>query len=157
MTMPNSGNGTPSADELAVRSLYFHLLDSWNRRDAAAFAAPFVEDGKVVGFDGSQVEGRAEIEASNRRIFADHATGRYVGKVRAVRMLREGVALLSAVSGVIPAGAHDLNPALNALQALVAVQQAGVWRIVLYQNTPAQFHGRPQAVEELTAELRALI
>ena len=32
--------------------------------------------------------------------------------------------------------------------------QAGEWRISLFQNTPAQFHGRPDLVERLTRELR---
>ena len=31
----------------------------------------------------------------------------------------------------------------------------GQWRIALFQNTPAQFHGRPEAAEALTDELRA--
>jgi hypothetical protein len=29
-------------------------------------------------------------------------------------------------------------------------------RIVLFQNTPAQFHGRPELVEEMTRELQAV-
>jgi hypothetical protein len=31
------------------------------------------------------------------------------------------------------------------------------WHIVQFQNTPAQFHGRPEAGEALTSELRALV
>ncbi|MGZ4033139.1 MAG: SgcJ/EcaC family oxidoreductase, partial [Tumebacillaceae bacterium] len=31
------------------------------------------------------------------------------------------------------------------------------WQIALFQNTPAQFHGRPELVEQMTAELRELI
>jgi hypothetical protein len=38
---------------------------------------------------------------------------------------------------------------------MVAVRTADGWRITLLQNTPAQFHGRPEAVEALTTELRA--
>jgi hypothetical protein len=34
--------------------------------------------------------------------------------------------------------------------------QHGQWRIVLFQNTPAQFHGRPSLVEEMTRELQAV-
>ena len=145
-----------SGVDAPIRALYRQLLASWNRRDAGAFAAAFVEDGTVIGFDGSPVGGRDAIRESNQRIFDHHATGRYVGKVRDVRRLGDGVALLSAVSGVVPAGAADLNPALNALQTLVAVYQDGAWRIAHYQNTPAQFHGRPELVEALTAELREI-
>jgi hypothetical protein len=51
----------------------------------------------------------------------------------------------------------NLNPAVNAVQSLVAVKNAGEWRIALFQNTPAQFHGRPELVQELTEELRGLL
>jgi uncharacterized protein (TIGR02246 family) len=141
----------------AISALYHGLLSAWNARDAAAFAAPFAEEGHVIGFDGSEMTGRAEIAATLGGIFADHQTGRYVGTVRAVTLLAPDVALLRAVSGIIPAGQNDLNPALNAIQTLLAVRSDGQWRIVLYQNTPAQFHGRPDAVQRLTDELRLLL
>jgi len=68
--------------EAEVRTLYQRVLEGWNRRSADDFAAPFAEDGEVVGFDGSQNTGRAEIAAEMGRIFVDHETGTYVGKVR---------------------------------------------------------------------------
>jgi uncharacterized protein (TIGR02246 family) len=145
---------TPSTDESAVQALYQQLLAHWNARQAAEFAAPFTEDAEVIGFDGSQMTGRAEIEAALKGIFADHETGAYVGIIRSVRFLAPAVAMLRAVSGVIPAGQEDLNPALNAQQALIAIKHDGAWRIALYQNTPAQFHGRPDLVQRLTDELR---
>jgi uncharacterized protein (TIGR02246 family) len=146
---------TAETAEIAVRALYYQLLASWNARDASNFAAPFMEDAEVIGFDGSQMTGRAEIEATLRQIFADHETGAYIGIIRSMRFFPSHVALLSAVSGVIPAGQDDLNPALNALQTLIAVERDDGWRIALYQNTPAQFHGRPDLAQRLTDELRA--
>jgi uncharacterized protein (TIGR02246 family) len=145
---------TPSLDESAIRALYQQLLASWNARDAAGFAALFADDAEVIGFDGSHMTGRAEIEATLKGIFADHETGAYVGIIRSVRFLTPAVALLRAVSGVIPAGQSDLNPALNAQQALIAIKHDGAWRITLYQNTPAQFHDRPDSAQRLTDELR---
>jgi uncharacterized protein (TIGR02246 family) len=140
--------------ETAVRDLYRRLLDGWNRDSAEDFAAAFAEDGEIVGFDGSQNSGREEIAAEIGRIFADHETGTYVGKVREVRPLGSDAAVLSAVAGVVPAGQSDLEPKLNSVQALVAERRDGEWQVVLYQNTPAQFHGRPELVEGLTEELR---
>ncbi|HEV2235392.1 MAG TPA: SgcJ/EcaC family oxidoreductase, partial [Ktedonobacterales bacterium] len=90
-------------------------------------------------------------------IFADHATARYVGIARGVQRLGPGVALLGAVVGMVPAGSADLNPAVNAIQSLVAVRRGEAWRVALFQNTPAQFHGRTDLAAALTEELRALL
>jgi uncharacterized protein (TIGR02246 family) len=150
--------GTIANDEEAamdeVRALYHQVLDAWNRRSARDFAALFADDGEVIGFDGSENKTRAKIAEELERIFADHETGRYVGKVRSVRPLGSDRALVRAVGGLVPAGATDLNPELNAVQSVVAERRDDGWRIVLYQNTPAQFHGRPELVERLTQELR---
>ena len=139
-----------------VRDLYHRVLTAWNDRDPAAMAALMCEDGSIVGFDGSQDNGRQAIETTQRVIFANHPTPRYVGIVREVRLLSPDVALLRAVAGVIPHGQADINPALNSIQSLVAVNQDGAWRVALYHNTPAAFHGRPELGDALTAELRAL-
>jgi hypothetical protein len=59
---------------------------------------------------------------------------------------------------MIPHGEADIDPKINAVQSLVAVINKGDdWKIALFQNTPAQFHGRPELGEELTKELRALL
>jgi uncharacterized protein (TIGR02246 family) len=139
--------------EKAVRATYRAILAGWNAQDATAFAAPFADEGEVIGFDGSRVVGRAQIEAEMAGIFADHATGRYVGIARSVRQLAPGVAIVHAVSGVVPAGADAINPDLNAIQSLVTQRQGDEWRVILYQNTPAAFHGRPELADALTAEL----
>jgi uncharacterized protein (TIGR02246 family) len=140
--------------EVALQALYRAVLAAWNADDADAFAASFADDGQVVGFDGSEITGRASIAEQMAAIFADHATGSYVGIVRSVRPLGPDAALLRAVSGVVPAGESDLKPELNAIQSLVAERHDGRWKIILYHNTPAQFHGRPELAEALTDELR---
>lgn len=141
--------------EEEVRATYHAILAGWNAADATAFAAPFADDGEVIGFDGSRVVGRVPIEAEMAGIFTDHATGRYVGIVRGVRQLGRDVAVLHAVSGVLPAGADAIKPDLNSMQSLVAQRQADGWQVILYQNTPAAFHGRPELADALTAELTA--
>ena len=80
----------------------------------------------------------------------------YVGKVREVRELTgTGVVVLRAVVGMVPPGADDINPDVNAVQTMVAASgRDGELRIALLQSTPAAFHGRPDEVDALTAELR---
>jgi uncharacterized protein (TIGR02246 family) len=141
-------------DDDAVRDLYRRLIEAWNAASAAAFAGLFLEDGAAIGFDGTKHSGRDRIAAELGAIFNDHATGRYVGKVRDVRGLADGAAMLHADVGMVPAGASDLKPELNARQVVVAERRDDGWRVVLFQTTPAQLHGRPEEVEALTAELR---
>ncbi|HZH49456.1 MAG TPA: SgcJ/EcaC family oxidoreductase [Nitrospira sp.] len=145
------------SDEQRVAALYRELLNCWNKRDAAAFAALFAEDGQTVGFDGSIHDGRAQILADLSIIFANHPTAAYVGKIRKVRFLTTEVGVVSAVAGMVPSGKSDLNPAVNAMQTLIATRTDGRWSISLFQNTPAAFHGRPELGEQLTAELRQVL
>ncbi|WP_055587499.1 SgcJ/EcaC family oxidoreductase [Peterkaempfera griseoplana] len=150
--------GTDAAVDRAVRELYRALLEGWNTRDAEAFAATFAEDGEAIGFDGSRHCGRDQIAADMAALFAGHLTPVYVAKVRGVRLLGSDAAVLQAVAGLVPPGESDVKPELNARQTIVAGRLGGGgWRIVLLQNTPAQFHGRPELREGLTAELRDLL
>jgi uncharacterized protein (TIGR02246 family) len=100
---------------------------------------------------------RARSESALTQIFGDHETAKYIAKVREVRRLAEGVALLRAVVGMVPPGESKLNPDANAIQVLLATRSDSHWRISLLQNTPAQYHGRPEIVEQLTAELTELL
>ena len=140
-----------------VEALYRALLDRWNNGDAAGYGALFTPDGSIVGFDGSCVETPAAITEHLGAIFADHRTATYVAKVREVRPLGDGVALLRAVAGLVPPGGPDVNPDANAVQALVAVRTGDGWRVAHFQNTPAAFHGRPEEADALTAELQGLV
>jgi uncharacterized protein (TIGR02246 family) len=143
------------ADEEAVRALYEGLIEAWNAASAPAFAELFLEDGDAIGFDGTKHSGREEIANELGAIFNDHATGRYVAKVRDVRGLADGAAMLHADVGMVPAGQSDLKPELNARQVLVTERRDGKWFVVLFQTTPAALHGRPEDVQAMTDELRA--
>ncbi|MFN2637648.1 MAG: SgcJ/EcaC family oxidoreductase [Gemmatimonadaceae bacterium] len=141
--------------ERSTRTLYDELLLAWNKRNARNYALLFASDASLIGFDGSQVDGQLQIGAHVSEIFSHHQTGAYAGIVREVRPVSEDVTILRANAGLIPAGEQDLKPELNAVQTLVAVRRKGDWRIALFQNTPAAFHGRPDDVKKLTEELRA--
>lgn len=138
-----------------IESLYRELLAAWDAQDAKRYAALFAQAGRIVGFDGSEVEGRENIESHLSGIFAHHRTPRYVAKVRGVTFPGAGVAILSGVAGMVPHGRSELNPSLNAVQSLVAVRSGEGWTVALFQNTPAAFHGRPEATDALTGELTA--
>lgn len=151
-----TADNTSSSDwDRATRELYARLLEAWDKRNARDFALLFASDGNLVGFDGSQVNGQLEVGAHLSEIFTHHQTPRYVSIVREVRLLATDATLLRANTGLVPPGKDDIDPALNAVQSVVAVQKGGAWKIVLFQNTPAVFHERPDLAKKLTEELRA--
>jgi uncharacterized protein (TIGR02246 family) len=152
--MPEPPVAHAPAAERAGRELYGKILRQWNERDAAGFASLFGRNGSMVGFDGSPVDGQEKIEAHLTEVFASHQTAAFVAKVREVRLLGPGAVLVRAVAGMIPPGKTELNPAVNTIHTLVAASEGNRWRVELFQSTPAAFHGRPDAVEALTAELR---
>ena len=141
--------------ENAVTALYSKLIAGWNANDGEAMAEPFAEDGVIIGFDGSVSAGKERIGTEMSDIFADHETARYAVKVRSIRPLGSQAVILRAVAGLVPPGRTAINPETNSHQTVVAEEQRGGWKIVLFQNTPAQFHGRPGLVEDMTRELQA--
>ena len=136
-----------------VVDVYKRLLQAWNDQDAVAFGSACHEDANVVGFDGSQMNGRQEIVTTLRGIFDNHRTATYVSKIREVRALDDHVTLVRAVVGMVPPGAAELNPSVNAIQSVVVTNNGGRLSVALLHNTPAAFHGRPEQVQLLTREL----
>jgi uncharacterized protein (TIGR02246 family) len=138
-----------------IVELFGTLLEAWNRRDASAMAALYAPHGCQIGFDGNTTKGPQNIERYLSGVFRDHAMPRFVSKVRDVRDLGPNVAILCAVSGMIPDGRSGITPDLNTVQTLIASRsRKDEWRIELFQNTPAAFDGRPEEREKLTQELR---
>lgn len=141
-----------------IETVYYQLLDAWNNRSASSMAELFTDEGEQIGFDGSQSIGRDEIFSHLKSIFFEHhPTAKFVSKVKDVRSLGSDAAILRAIAGMVSPGKSDLNPNVNTHHTLVVVKIEGNWRIQLFQNTPAQFHGRPELVERMTEELRRLI
>jgi uncharacterized protein (TIGR02246 family) len=90
----------PSAEETAVRDLYQQFMDAWNRGSGADLAAVFTDDGGLVGFDGTHLQGRQEIGPFHQRLFDRWLKGsRLVGQVTDLRFLGPEVAVLHAVGG----------------------------------------------------------
>ena len=97
--MYESSSTSRSADEAAIRALYQQLMDGWNKGSGEAFAAPFAEDGDLVGMDGTHLKGRQEIISFNQQLFDTYVKGsRLVGKVRSVRATKVNEIKLSVPS-----------------------------------------------------------
>jgi len=145
-------------EENHVRELYQRLLDSWNQRDGHAFAILFEVKGHLIGYDGSQINGRTAIQKELDCIFYNHIPAVYVAKVREVRFPTPDTAILRAVAGMVPRGQTEINSGINAMQTLVAVKRDSGWQIALFQNTPVQFHDRqPDLAQQITEELSLVL
>lgn len=143
----------PAAAVTAATALYRRLIDGWNAHDADEMGAALLGDSLVIGFDGSQMVGREEVVTGLSDVFADHEGARYVTKVRSVTPLGADTVLLHAVAGMVPPGASEIMPERNSIQTVVACRSGDDWSVALFQTTPAQFHGRPELSQALTAEL----
>ncbi|MGP4108772.1 SgcJ/EcaC family oxidoreductase [Virgibacillus sp. L01] len=142
-------------DKTEIKALYQKMIDGWNTRSAHDMAGQFTESGESIGFDGSLMSGQDEMISQLSAIFHDHPTPPFVTNVKEVRFVGEDTAILRAIVGMVPPGQTELNPELNAYQTIVAAKQPKGWKIELLQNTPAQYHGRPDLVQEITEELKS--
>ncbi len=140
-----------------ILALYQQLLQQWNKRNAAGMTGLFATNGTLIGFDGSQLNGQKEIYAVLEEIFSNFPTAAYISIVKEVRLLTPTTALLLAVAGMVAVGSSDISPEVNVLHSITVVEEEGKWRIALFQNTPAAFHGRPELAEQLSADLRHVL
>ncbi|MCM3726951.1 SgcJ/EcaC family oxidoreductase [Neobacillus cucumis] len=142
---------------IEVEGIYRQLLEAWNIRSARGMADLFTDDGEMIGFDGSLSVGSEEIFSHLKPIFEHHPTARFISKVKNLHFLSPDITILRAIAGMLPPGQSDINPNVNTHHTLVTIKIDGDWRIKLFQNTPAQFHGRPELVEHMSNELRELL
>jgi len=138
-------------------SLYEALIKCWNTRDAKDMAGLYGNGGGQIGFDGSQISGPGDIEKHLALIFRDHPTARFVFIIREVKLLGEALGLVRAIAGMVPRDGTDINPSLNVVQTMLARKQRSLWKVELFQNTPARLYGRPEEVAEMTRELQSVV
>ena len=123
-------------DQESLRSLPKQISDAWNKGDGRALAATFTEHGVLVSSDGTYCDGRAEIDRYLGRLFAAHLRGsRFAAKVISIRFLGPEVALMHLEGDFWMAGATEPPAERRAVQSLVAVRNAGRWRVALFQAT----------------------
>lgn len=111
----------------------------------------------MIGFDGSQIIGKAAIAEAMSKISSTMPQALTLESFAACENSSAMERSFALSNGVVPAGDDDVRPELNAMQSLVAEQGHDGWRVILHHNTPAAFHGRPDLAEALTEELRAQI
>ena len=133
-------------DEAAVRALYQELMDGWNKGSGVSFAAPFAEDGDLIGFDGTHLKGRREIVSFHQPLFDKWLKGtRLVGEVKSVRFPTPDVALMHAIGETVMRGKSEPSPERDSIQTLVATKRGDEWSLAAFQNTRVRPMGRNAA------------
>ena len=142
--------------KLPIQALYQQKIDGWNAGNGNAFAAPYTEDSDYIGFDGTYLKGRQEIASFHQILFDKFLKGSHlVGKIRSIRFPTSDIAIIVAVGGTVMVGQSDIDPERNSVHMLVAIKQNANWRFTAFQNSRAQFIGRPEEAQALTDELRS--
>ena len=143
------------SDETTIRNLYQRTIDGWNKARGDAFAAPYTDDSDFIGFDGTYMKGRQEIASFHQMLFDRFLRGsRLIGKVRSIRFVTVDVAIMIAVGVTVMAGQSDIEPERNSIHTIVAVKRENYWHFTAFQNSRAQYIGRPEKSQSLTEELR---
>ena len=128
-----------SADEKALRDLFYQLLDGWNLGDGHAFAVPFTDDADYIVWNGRYLKGREAIAVGHQQIFDTFYRGsRLEGSIKSIRFLSDTIALLHLQGRPQIPGQVLAAPEEYSIQTLVAIKQAEGWRCTAFQNTLIQ-------------------
>ena len=124
-----------SADEAAIRGLFYALLEDWGRGDGEAYGSRFTEDAGYVAFDGSHTKGREQIASSHQQLFDTWLKGtRLTGRIESIKFLSPEIALVHATGGTLFPGETKPRPSRDSIQTLVAIKRDGGWRFTAFHN-----------------------
>jgi uncharacterized protein (TIGR02246 family) len=139
-----------------VGDILTRLREAWDQGDGAAYAALFSEDAQYVNALGERAHGRKSIAESHQKIFDTFFKGTRLGRgySSAVRPVTADVILVESAGSVLFPGEIEEKVAPNGLLTLVVARQAGVWRIVSFQNTPT---GRFRKIRFIGRYLRSRV
>ena len=119
----------------AVAALVQRLESTWNRAEAAGFAAEFAEDADFVNIRGDYFSGRDAVARGHQHIWQ----GIYAGSTirYSVVRLRElaPTVLLAHLDAHLHVPAGPLAGDVSAIPSLVLVRAGGDWRIAAFHNT----------------------
>ncbi|MGH2615766.1 MAG: SgcJ/EcaC family oxidoreductase [Thermomicrobiales bacterium] len=125
-----------AADEAAVRAVPQLVVDAWARGDGAAVAAAFTDDVDFIAGDGRLVQGRDALVPYFQDQFDGWLAGsRSVAEVVHVRFLRDDVAVVHTLGGIMFPGETEIQPDWVGIQTWVVVEENGEWRAAAYQNS----------------------
>jgi uncharacterized protein (TIGR02246 family) len=120
-----------------VEACLDRIRSAWDRGDAQAYAAEFVEDATYVIFLGEALRGRAEIESTHVDVLGKWQKGTKMAiRPLSVRPLSEDVISVLTIGGL----AHAEPIRFDKLQTFTFVCQDSRWMCSAFQNTKMSAH-----------------
>ncbi|HWM20188.1 MAG TPA: SgcJ/EcaC family oxidoreductase [Ilumatobacteraceae bacterium] len=118
-----------------LRAIPKHMIEAWNRGDAAGFAHACTDTTDFIAFEGTHLVGREGIIAFHQPLFDSVLAGsRLHGDVRFVRLLGADWAIIHAYVDVVLPGHVRPSPGRTSMQLFVVHRELGEWRIEAVQN-----------------------
>lgn len=128
-------------DEAMIRQLINELVDAWNRGDAEAYGARYLDDATFTNVNGMFHLSRDEFNQRHEEIFRVAMKGSKITLTpRKIRCVRPDVAIVDLDCGVFgtkvqPPGVQaGADGSLHTSLLLVLLKQSGSWWIAAYHN-----------------------
>ncbi|MBC8128493.1 MAG: SgcJ/EcaC family oxidoreductase [Gloeobacteraceae cyanobacterium ES-bin-144] len=105
------------------------FVTAYNKKDAAAIAALFTEDGEMADVTGKELtSGREEIKARYEDVFADSSMAMAI-EVSSVRLVAPNLAIEDGTAHITPLGDEKAPPRSTTYTAVLTKTADGAWRI----------------------------
>ena len=128
-------------DEAMIHQLINELVDAWNRGDAKAYGARYLDDATFTNVNGMFHVSREEFDRRHDEIFRVALKGSTITLTqRKIRFIRPDVAIVDLDCGVFgtkvqPSGVQEgAVGSLHTSLLLVLVKESGSWWIAAYHN-----------------------
>lgn len=130
------------SSERAIQEIIFNQTESWQRKDASAWARDFAESATFINVRGDLVRGRSAIEAIHRFIFAGvYKNSPCSTAIDGILYPAPNIAVVDTTNEVtnfeaLPPGLTPTAPGLfRTRMKLIIVNEQGTWKILAAQNT----------------------
>jgi uncharacterized protein (TIGR02246 family) len=121
-----------SKETTAIKKLALDLDAAWNKYDAVAFSALFLDDADFQYWDGVVLKNRIEIEQYySTKVFKNMQPGmRHTSTLQRIRFVKKDIVIGDGTLVITREGAgENEKPALSALFTSVAQKKNGQWHI----------------------------
>jgi uncharacterized protein (TIGR02246 family) len=149
VTAPPASARQPQGDPKDVAALQKAgeaFIEAFDKGDARALAAFWVEDGDFTDQTGRHLQGRAALEKAFQQAFSDNKGLKLRINSASLRFLTPDVAVEDGTTEVIPA---DGGPPTSARYTIVHVKKNGAWLLGSVRNAPAAPSGTYEHLRDL--------